>query len=251
MRLLNLGCGARRHPDWVNVDFCAHAPDVLAHDLATPLPFADDSFDAVYHSHVLEHLPREAASGFLAECRRVLRPGGVLRVAVPDLERLARTYLELLEAAQAGDERAAVRYDWIVLELFDQMVRNVSGGAMRAWWEREPMPAEDFVFERVGSEARDCIAALRAARAARPAEAPQAPPPDALAIGRFRLSGEVHQWMYDRHSLGRLLLAAGLRDPVVRQARESAIPGFSGYLLDLEPDGAVRKPDSLFMEAVK
>jgi len=247
MKLLNLGCGARHHPDWVNVDFTSGSPDVLAHDLKTPLPFPEGIFDAVYHSHVLEHLPRAAAPGFLAECRRVLRPGGVIRVAVPDLERIARTYLDLLDGSLAGDRAAMARYEWIILELFDQMVRSASGGEMLAYWKQNPMPAEDFVFERVGSEARSCIAALRSAKQ----EPSPAPVTDPVRIGQFRLSGEVHQWMYDRYSLGDLLMRAGFRDIAVRDAHKSNIPGFSGYLLDVEPDGSVRKPDSFFMEALK
>lgn len=247
MKLLNLGCGARHHPDWVNVDFTDHSPGVLAHDLNTPLPFPDAFFDTVYHSHVLEHLPRASASNFLAECYRVLKPSGVIRVAVPDLECLARNYLELLDGALADDRIAQERYEWIVIEMFDQIVRNVSGGEMLRYWEQDPMPAEDFVLERTGSEAKNCIMTLRATK-------PQ-PKPDLLtdpvAIGRFRLSGEIHQWMYDRYSLGRLLSQAGFREAVVLSAHESAIPGFGIYLLDVEPDGSVRKPDSLFMEAHK
>jgi len=75
LRMLNLGCGKRFHPDWVNVDFCASAPEVLACDLSQGLPFPDADFDVVYHSHVLEHFPRPHGLGFLCECRRVLKPG--------------------------------------------------------------------------------------------------------------------------------------------------------------------------------
>jgi SAM-dependent methyltransferase len=57
------------------------------------LPFDDGSVDAIYSSHFLEHVRREDALGFLRECHRVLRTGGVLRLVVPDLRRLARLYL--------------------------------------------------------------------------------------------------------------------------------------------------------------
>ncbi|MCM0753974.1 methyltransferase domain-containing protein [Desulfovibrio aminophilus] len=247
-RMLNLGCGRRFHPDWVNVDFRSSGPGVLACDLSRGLCFADQSFDVVYHSHVLEHFPKPQAPGFLRECLRVLRPGGVLRCAVPDLETIARLYLRLLEGASAGDSTSRERYEWIMLELLDQMVRERSGGEMLAHWKREPMPAEDFVIERVGSEVRRALAAVRAAKRAAPAAWTR---PTAAEIGAFRLSGEAHHWMYDRYSLARLLEEAGFKEPRVRRADESAIPGFNAFLLDIEADGSTRKPDSLFMEAFR
>src|SRR5207302_1827164 len=100
------------------------------HDVTSSLPFDDCHFDAVYHAHLLEHLPRERVPSFLGECFRVLKPGGVLRVVVPDLEQIARLYLESLEAAWDGDRDASQRYRWAMLEMYDQMVRERPGGAM-------------------------------------------------------------------------------------------------------------------------
>src|SRR5690349_21176406 len=99
--MLNLGCGASFHSSWANVDVVARDPTVICHDLRNPLPFAAGAFEVVYHSHVLEHLSREQARFLIAECFRVLRPGGFLRVAVPDLETICRLYLTHLEAALA------------------------------------------------------------------------------------------------------------------------------------------------------
>src|SRR6476646_9135325 len=84
--LLNLGCGQRFHPAWTNLDLTPTDSSIRRWDVTASLPFADASFDAVYHSHLLEHLPAEKALPFLRECRRVLKPGGTLRIAVPDLE---------------------------------------------------------------------------------------------------------------------------------------------------------------------
>jgi len=57
------------------------------------LPFADGSFDAVYSEHMFEHiLPRDGAA-FLAEAYRVLRPGGILRITTPDLDKYMRGYV--------------------------------------------------------------------------------------------------------------------------------------------------------------
>ncbi len=72
-------------------------------DLTRPLPFPDRVFRAAYGSHVLEHLYRNEALQLLREISRVLLPGGILRVVVPDLEVIVRAY----EEAKADDVLAA------------------------------------------------------------------------------------------------------------------------------------------------
>lgn len=67
---------------------------VVVHDLKKGIPAPAASVDAVYHSHVLEHIDRDAVPGFFADIARVLRPGGVHRIVVPDLERYAHEYLD-------------------------------------------------------------------------------------------------------------------------------------------------------------
>lgn len=244
--LLNLGCGGHFHPGWVNVDVQAAHPCVMAFNILSGIPFADATFDAVYHSHMLEHLPVWQAPAFMAECARVLRPGGVLRVAIPDLETICRLYLANLDAALGGDPEAEGRYDWMLLELLDQMARSESGGQMARHWRRPDMPAEPFVIERVGTIAEAVRRQVRQSpNAALPAP-PKTPTPEEL--GRFRLGGEVHQWMYDRFSLARLMRQAGLTHVETVGATDSAIPGFARYQLDADDQGRVRKPDSLFME---
>jgi predicted SAM-dependent methyltransferase len=270
---LNLGCGARFHTAWTNIDFHGNPPYVQAYDLRRGVPAADASFDVVYHSHVLEHFGRDEALPFLRECFRVLRPDGVIRVAVPDLEQIARQYCEALDRALEGDPVWQARYDWLMLELYDQTVRVRSGGAMQAYLEQPDVPEVAFIVERVGAEARGIMQ-----RAQSPA--PTGPTAHislaqrwrhwrkvirskaqimllgweeyrALQLGRFRMGGEIHQWMYDRYSLARLLESAGFEQPTRRTAHTSAIPGWTGFNLDTAPDGSVYKPDSLFMEAVK
>lgn len=61
-------------------------------DATKRLPAADASVDVVYSSHMLEHLDREGAKAFLEETLRVLRPGGILRIAVPDIEKMVDCY---------------------------------------------------------------------------------------------------------------------------------------------------------------
>jgi predicted SAM-dependent methyltransferase len=274
LRLLNFGCGPAFHPEWVNIDSSTVFPDVIKHDLRRGLPFADESFDAVYGSHVLEHLEPDAAARLLRECHRVLRPEGIVRIVVPDLEAIAKLYLESLAGAATGDTQALFRYDWAMLEMYDQTVRTVSGGRMASTLGRNLDERETrFVKSRIGSGAvqstygaspmgrfplrlelrhmRSAALALRTyvARACawlflgREGAA-------ALREGLFRRSGEVHQWMYDRFSLGRAMELAGFAEVRSCSAGESGILDFARYGLEVQ-NGQPRKPDSLYLEGRK
>jgi predicted SAM-dependent methyltransferase len=252
IKLLNLGCGSRYHRDWINIDFVSSSSDVISYDLTGRLPFSESEIDVVYHSHLLEHFRKDHALYFLTECFRILKPGGIIRVAVPDLEQIVRAYLELLDNSLKDDEIAKKRYDWIMIEMLDQMVRNQSGGNMLKYWRQNPMPAEDFVIQRVGSEALNFMNQVRNSMPDIVVKGQSSSKEnDPFEIGVFRLSGEVHQWMYDRYSLKVLLEQAGFKKISQRSADESSIKDFNSYFLDIKSDGSVRKPDSLFMEAVK
>ena len=91
---LHIGSGNKRIPGWSNVDIreCV-APDYQA--TADALAFApDNSVDAIYASHVLEHYPLERTSGVLKEWHRALRPqSGKLYIAVPDIQKLFELYV--------------------------------------------------------------------------------------------------------------------------------------------------------------
>lgn len=118
---LHLGCGLVAPQTWLNVDgsrnaWLAQRPllrrvartfglvpkyadqvkwptNVTIHDIRERLPWADGTFTAVYASHVLEHMYLEHAQRLLKESYRVLQPGGVVRMVVPDLRASVEDYL--------------------------------------------------------------------------------------------------------------------------------------------------------------
>ena len=55
-------------------------------------PFPDSSFEAVFSSHMLEHLPRHQAQFCISECHRILKTGGICRISVPDLDKIVDSY---------------------------------------------------------------------------------------------------------------------------------------------------------------
>jgi len=253
----------------VNVDLRPASPDVRQWDASRRLPFADAEFEAVYHSHVLEHFGKSEAAAFLLECHRVLKSGGVIRVAVPDLEQIARLYLQALDknvangARTMGSAREPAEYDWIMLELYDQTVREQPGGEMLLEARNASAEHKEFLRKRLGGEIERIVAGGERAAGASKAVTPVGlrrrilrwlvgrEGVRAYDIGRFRLSGEVHRWMYDSYSLARALREAGFQEPRRVEANESKIPGWEKFHLDTEVDGSVYKPDSLYMEATR
>ncbi len=241
---LNLGCGTCSHSSWNNVDFSLYArlrryrflcallrvagllseeryarlvaidPDIVAWDLRRGIPYPDQSFDVVYHSHLFEHLDRGDALPFLRECRRVLKVDGRLRIVVPDLERRIRGYCEAAGALRTGRTAVAVaEHERAVVDLFEQMVRTDGVGAAHQ------RPLIRFL-ERV----------LRG---------------DAGAIG------ERHRWMYDQYSLSRLLERTGFCDIVVKEPTVSDIPAWAEFGLDTRRDGTPHHQNSLYLEAIR
>jgi SAM-dependent methyltransferase len=242
--LLNLACGSQAHPAWTNVDHfparvryqlplvgavmraaqegrghytTASGARVLIADLRKGVPFPDASFDVVYHSNFLEHLERAAGRRFLAECRRVLRAGGLIRVVVPDLEEKARAYLAALES---GDVDA---HEFAVADLIDQMVRTTTGGELANLLEPDREDVAKPLRQQIGER----------------------------LIGKRRAAdtGELHKWMYDSESLSRALADAGFTRPMFRTHTESDIPDWSHCRLDEKPDGSPLHHACIYAEA--
>lgn len=109
MLFLNLGCGYPRieGEEWINLDNLRSQlaegtperdgldsePNYIDHDLlGGPLPFERDSFDGVLASHVFEHVDAQSGLRIMEDCRRILKPGGVLLVSVPNASYFRRVY---------------------------------------------------------------------------------------------------------------------------------------------------------------
>lgn len=87
LRRLNLGCGAQAAPGWINADLLAGPGVDIVGDLRAGLPIADASLDCIVAMHMLQDLPWPDLAPALAELHRMLKPGGVLRLGLPDLDR--------------------------------------------------------------------------------------------------------------------------------------------------------------------
>lgn len=86
--MLNMGCGTDYKKGWINIDNNSDHNIKkldLNWDLTKPLPFDNESVDFIFNEHFIEHLTAEEGVASMRDCMRVLKPGGVLRMATPDL----------------------------------------------------------------------------------------------------------------------------------------------------------------------
>lgn len=90
---LHLGCGKRDFgKDWIHIDG-GDFPHVIWHDIVN-LPYERESVDLIYASHVFEYFDQAEARDVLAHWSKVLKKGGILRLAVPDFEAIAKLYAQ-------------------------------------------------------------------------------------------------------------------------------------------------------------
>ena len=97
---LQVGCGKNHFPEWINADI--HPRSDLIVFLQKRLPFKDNYLSRIYSEHVLEHVIYTTGVSFLKEAKRTLQPGGVLRIAMPDLD-------DLIDGYQNDWQR----FDWV------------------------------------------------------------------------------------------------------------------------------------------
>src|SRR5438477_50522 len=83
------GAGFNSLPGWLNTDLEPKSASVIYLDAAKPLPFAYSTFDYIFSEHVIEHIPYPQGLSMLKECFRVIKPGGTIRIATPNLEQIA------------------------------------------------------------------------------------------------------------------------------------------------------------------
>lgn len=98
---LDIGCGSNTLTEFINLDYVWHPGVDVCWDLGKGLPFADDTLRGVFSEHCLEHFPLPEAAKLLREMRRVLVPGGTVRLVVPDGELYLRTYVRRLDGDPA------------------------------------------------------------------------------------------------------------------------------------------------------
>lgn len=150
---LHLGCGKRHIPGFVHIDAVdyPHVDHVATIDNLSFIQ--DSSVDLIYNCHVLEHFKRRDVERVLREWHRVLKPGGVLRVSVPDFAKLCEVYqregrLDLVIGALFGrqDYLYNIHYNVFDFASLAEVLRQSGFTNVRPydWRETEHAGIDDF-----------------------------------------------------------------------------------------------------------
>ena len=230
---LNLGCGRVTHADYVNIDFnfflkvskipligfflkslgvfYTHSENVLVHDLRQGIPFESDSADVIYHSHLLEHLDYKDVDTFLGEIFRVLKVGGIHRIAIPNLEYFIHQIQ--FDIDNYNKYKSYIGSASNIHNLLEQSVRKT--------------PAR--------------ITQLR----------PSIQRIAVLVFGDAQSRGETHQMMYSKPAIHEMLEKNGFSDINFCSAENSQILEWPQVNLDINLSGSELHPGSIYVECTK
>jgi len=240
--MLNLGCGNKTLDlDYVvNIDFSIYLvikkyklnkflslflnksrveklnnlpKNILVHNLKNGIPFRNNTQDVVYHSHILEHIDRDQVDKFFKEILRVLKPNGIQRIVIPDLEILCKNYIKNLEKIDNSLLEDITTHENFIAEIIEQCVRKESHGTSK----------QNYLTRKIEN----------------------------ILLGDARQRGETHQWMYDRVSLSNILKDIGFKEIKIHRYDTSDIKNWSELTLDINKDGSIYKKNSLYVECKK
>jgi predicted SAM-dependent methyltransferase len=127
---LQLGAGGNVLDGWLSSDLFPQPHEIFV-DVTRPLPFPDRSFDYVFSEHQIEHIFYPEGVFMLKECLRVLKPGGVVRIATPDLERIVALYAP--EKTEVQERYIRFVTDSFIPETSDYRACFVVNCDVRAW----------------------------------------------------------------------------------------------------------------------
>lgn len=253
---LNIGCGDTFGRDWINLDLFPKQ-GIKKINVKKRLPFLNDSIDAIYHSHLLEHLERQQAKKFLSECYRIIKPNGIMRVAVPDLQIICKEYLKNLSLAKNSQNKIDIlNYQWNKIQLLDQLVRTKAGGEMAKIVSSKPLNKEYiesvcgqifFTKNNKKTKIKKLLNLIKKFKLQQIFIHFKR----LIAKDEARLTGEKHYWMYDELDLKLILEEIGFKNFMIKECNNSNIENWKQDGLEINNIGKCRKPDSLFVEVTK
>lgn len=262
-KYVNLACGNNfvNNSDWLNLDFIERE-GVKKTNLLDKLQLKDSSIEAIYCSHFVEHIPKKYLNFFFNECKRVLKVGGVMRIVVPDFEKMAKEYLD--QRVKGNNLKA----NFMMTSIIDQFVRKEPGGELAE--EISQLSAADnkelkqYVLDRVGNVFEDSNTSLGNFDRKLSTKLiniiskiyvklilsliPKTFYSQNVSMAEV---GELHKWIYDKHLLTNILIDCGFMNVQEVNHDYSKINNFPLSLDTNKYGKPIKGLDSLFLEAIK
>jgi predicted SAM-dependent methyltransferase len=141
VRYLNIGCGRNPRENFINLDYLWHPEVDVCWDISTGLPFPISSMQGIFSEHCLEHFSLMDATRILMECKRILKPGGIIRIVVPDAEKYLKTYCRQTD----GDPTA--RFPYQEQEHFHGMCSPILNVNRVFYQDRDSLSGHRFMYD--------------------------------------------------------------------------------------------------------
>ena len=270
VKLVNIACGDVyiKNNNWINLDIISSNKHVKQTNLLKELPFLDNSVDAIYCSHFLEHIPIEKVPNFLYECFRILKKGGVLRLVLPDFEALSKEYLKQIKL------KNRIKSKIVLLTIFDQCVRKRPGGMLNEFYndlltkKKEKISEIKYLkylngvdFEKKIKHKRDIIFYQQKILLFIKSTffniwikfimifLPKAFKAQNVSLARI---GELHHWVWDYFSLSDYLVKAGFSKTVRQKHNKTMCKVSKLYTFDQnQKKKRSRGIESMYIESLK
>ncbi len=269
---LNVACGDTfiKDSSWTNIDFTSSSPSIKKANILDGLPYEDNSFDVVYSSHFIEHIPVDQIEFFFNDVYRILKPGGLIRLVTPDLEFLNNEY------KVNYDKKAFKKANFITSLTIDQCVRSVSGGKLKKdmdnFYNSNDSEMIDYIKLLIGPEAFEYIDSNDSTFFKKVLSKITKDPKfifNILFMIRVKIFsfflpksfrelnlsnasiGEKHMWLYDLNSLSELLKNSSFIDINRPNFNESNYHNYIFSKLDIKNSLPRKGIHQLFVEALK
>lgn len=140
--LLHIGCGPIKSPEFVNIDAVPYAHvHIVTDDIGQLSDIGDETVDLVYMCHVLEHIKRPMLERVLGEMFRIIAAGGVLRLSVPDFDRLLDVYTKAgrdpeaicMQLMGGQDSDYNIHYSIFNEASLSSLLRKAGFSSVRSW----------------------------------------------------------------------------------------------------------------------
>lgn len=243
--ILNLGFGNTPVHGWTNIDFSIKSwlyshpyllkllaltpilpkriirqikdyPSTVIHaDLTRGIPYPECSVNAIYFSHVIEHIDISEIPKLFSEFMRVLKPNGTLRILTPDLFHLASTYIDTFTVLEKQKQVSCSQS----IDLHLASINSVFDQFRDKYPDHYNSPSTFLgIMQRI-------------------------------ILGKTSRDGSQHKWLYDKYSLSYSLRSSGFKTVLIQKCGVSYFSELSRA--DLDSSGRERKPHSLYIDAIK